>query len=606
MHVKEILDNRIMVLDGAMGTMIQQYGLTEKDFKGERFSDIGILQKGNNDLLCLTQPQIITAIHQAYLDAGADIIETNSFNSTRISMADYGMQGLITEINFEAARLARNIADDYTRKIPDKPRFVAGSVGPTNKTCSMSPDVNNPAFRALTFDDLADAYREQITALIDGGVDLLLIETIFDTLNAKAALYAAVESMQERGKNIPIMLSVTLSDTGGRTLSGQTLGAFLASVQHADILSIGLNCSFGARDMKPFLKQLAETAPYYISAYPNAGLPNRFGQYDETPETMAAQIKEFIDEGLVNIIGGCCGTTPEHIAAIAQLVTDTTPHRPHIREKVLCLSGLEELKIIPENNFINVGERCNVAGSRKFLRLISEKKYDEALGIARKQVEDGAQIIDINMDDAMLDAQNEMVTFLNLIASEPEICRVPIMIDSSKWPVILAGLKCIQGKGIVNSISLKEGEETFLAHARIIHRLGAAMIVMAFDETGQADSYDRKIAVCKRAYDLLVHNGIDPNDIIFDPNVLALATGIEEHLNYGLDFIRAVKWIKENLPGAKVSGGISNLCSMPYVQEWTWPSSIRQRQSHTQIFLRNCSPVSKMSSSTDAPTQPNG
>ena len=423
----------------------------------------------------------------------------------------------------------------------------------------MSPDVNNPAFRALTFDDLADAYREQITALIDGGVDLLLIETIFDTLNAKAALYAAVESMQERGKNIPIMLSVTLSDTGGRTLSGQTLGAFLASVQHADILSIGLNCSFGARDMKPFLKQLAETAPYYISAYPNAGLPNRFGQYDETPETMAAQIKEFIDEGLVNIIGGCCGTTPEHIAAIAQLVTDTTPHRPHIREKVLCLSGLEELKIIPENNFINVGERCNVAGSRKFLRLISEKKYDEALGIARKQVEDGAQIIDINMDDAMLDAQNEMVTFLNLIASEPEICRVPIMIDSSKWPVILAGLKCIQGKGIVNSISLKEGEETFLAHARIIHRLGAAMIVMAFDETGQADSYDRKIAVCKRAYDLLVHNGIDPNDIIFDPNVLALATGIEEHLNYGLDFIRAVKWIKENLPGAKVSGGISNL-----------------------------------------------
>ena len=625
MHVKEILDNRIMVLDGAMGTMIQQYGLTEKDFRGERFSDIGILQKGNNDLLCLTQPQIITAIHQVYLDAGADIIETNSFNSTRISMADYGMQGLITEINFEAARLARNIADDYTRKIPDKPRFVAGSVGPTNKTCSMSPDVNNPAFRALTFDDLADAYREQITALIDGGVDLLLIETIFDTLNAKAALYAAVESMQERGKNIPIMLSVTLSDTGGRTLSGQTLGAFLASVQHADILSIGLNCSFGARDMKPFLKQLAETAPYYISAYPNAGLPNRFGQYDETPETMAAQIKEFIDEGLVNIIGGCCGTTPEHIAAIAQLVTDTTPHRPHIREKVLCLSGLEELKIIPENNFINVGERCNVAGSRKFLRLISEKKYDEALGIARKQVEDGAQIIDINMDDAMLDAQNEMVTFLNLIASEPEICRVPIMIDSSKWPVILAGLKCIQGKGIVNSISLKEGEETFLAHARIIHRLGAAMIVMAFDETGQADSYDRKIAVCKRAYDLLVHDGIDPNDIIFDPNVLALATGIEEHLNYGLDFIRAVKWIKENLPGAKVSGGISNLSfsfrGNNYIREAMHAvflfHAIRAGMdmaivnpattvAHTQIFLRNCSPVSKMSSSTDAPTQPNG
>ncbi len=559
MQIQEILDHRIMVLDGAMGTMIQQYGLSESDFRGERFADITALQKGNNDLLCLTRPQIISAIHEAYLDAGADIIETNTFNANRISMSDYDMQSVVAEINFEAARLARNVADNYSAKTPDKPRFVAGSVGPTNKTCSMSPDVNDPALRTLTFDDLTDAYREQIAALIDGGVDLLLFETIFDTLNAKAALYAAEEVMQEKGKHLPIMLSVTLSDKGGRTLSGQTLDAFLSSVRHARLLSVGLNCSFGARDMKPFLKQLSETAPYYISAYPNAGLPNRFGQYDETPETMALQIKEFIDEQLVNIVGGCCGTTPEHIAAIARLAAGKQPRRPHVQRPMLSLSGLEVLNVVPENNFIHVGERCNVAGSRKFLRLISEKNYDEALEIARKQVADGAQIIDINMDDAMLDAHDEMVTFLNRIASEPDICRVPVMIDSSKWPVILAGLKCVQGKCIVNSISLKEGEATFLAHAREIHRLGAAMVVMAFDETGQADSYARKIAVCQRAYTLLTREGIDPNDIIFDPNVLALATGIDEHLNYGADFIAAVKWIKENLPGAKVSGGISNL-----------------------------------------------
>lgn len=559
MQIQEILDHRIMVLDGAMGTMIQQYGLTESDFRGERFADIDTLQKGNNDLLCLTRPQIISAIHQAYLDAGADIIETNTFNANRISMSDYAMEAVVSEINFEAARLARTVADRYTGMTPEKPRFVAGSVGPTNKTCSMSPDVNDPALRTLTFDNLAEAYREQIAALIDGGVDLLLFETIFDTLNVKAALYAAEEVMQEKGKQLPVMLSVTLSDSGGRTLSGQTLDAFLTSVQHARLLSVGLNCSFGARDMKPFLEQLAETAPYYISAYPNAGLPNRFGQYDETPETMAAQIKTFIDERLVNIVGGCCGTTPAHIAAIARLSNGMPPHRPQSKKSRLSLSGLEALHVVPENNFIHVGERCNVAGSRKFLRLISEKKYDEALEIARKQVADGAQIIDINMDDAMLDAHDEMVTFLNLVASEPDICRVPVMIDSSKWPVILAGLKCVQGKCIVNSISLKEGEATFLAHAREIHKLGAAMVVMAFDETGQADSYDRKIAVCRRAYELLVREGIDPNDIIFDPNVLALATGIDEHLNYGADFIAAVKWIKENLPGAKVSGGISNL-----------------------------------------------
>ncbi|MBQ8424093.1 MAG: methionine synthase [Coprobacter sp.] len=558
MKLTDILQQRIALLDGAMGTMIQQYALTEADFRGTRFADCEILQKGNNDILCLTQPQIISSIHEAYLRAGADIIETNSFNATRISQADYGMTAYVAEINRSAARLARAVADRFTRQTPEKPRFVAGAVGPTNKTCSMSPDVNNPAYRAVTFDNMAEAYREQMCALIEGGVDLLLIETIFDTLNVKAALYAAEVAMTTMGRRVPLMLSVTLSD-GGRTLSGQTLEAFLASVQHADVLTVGLNCSFGARDMKPYLRQLSQMAPYYISAYPNAGLPNRFGQYDETPESMAAQVQEFVDERLVNIIGGCCGTTPAHIEALSRLVAGAAPRALIAKGQELTLSGLEMLRIVPENNFINVGERCNVAGSRKFLRLISEKKYDEALEIARKQVEDGAQIIDINMDDAMLDTEKEMVTFLNLVASEPEICRVPVMLDSSKWPVVEAGLKCVQGKGIVNSISLKEGEEQFLAHARAIQRLGAAMVVMAFDEEGQADTYERKIAVCQRAYTLLTAAGIAPTDIIFDPNVLALATGIEAHADYGVDFIRATAWIKTNLSGAKVSGGISNL-----------------------------------------------
>lgn len=559
MKFSELLQKRVLVLDGAMGTMIQQYAPTEKDFRGDRFADAEILQKGNNDLLCLTQPHIISSIHEAYLDAGADLIETNSFNATTVSLGDYGMQAYAAEINRAAAQLARAAADKYTALTPDKPRFVAGSIGPTNKTCSMSPDVSDPAYRAVTFDTLADAYREQITALIEGGVDVLLIETVFDTLNAKAALFAADDAMQACGRQLPVMLSLTLSDAGGRTLSGQTLEAFLASVSHAPIFSVGLNCSFGARDMKPFLQQLAQTAPYYISAYPNAGLPNRFGQYDETPETMAAQVQEFLDGGWVNIIGGCCGTTPAHIAALARIAENAAPHRPVAKKHELCLSGLEPLRVVPENNFIDIGERCNVAGSRKFLRLISEKKYDEALDIARKQVEAGAQVIDINMDDAMLDARSEMVTFLNLVASDPEICRVPVMIDSSKWEVIEAGLKCVQGKGIVNSISLKEGEAAFLAHARLLHRLGAAMVVMAFDENGQADTFERRIAVCRRAYELLLREGIPAEDIIFDPNVLALATGIEAHLDYGVDFIRAVAWIKENLAGAKVSGGISNL-----------------------------------------------
>ena len=558
MKIEELAHERILILDGAMGTMIQQYGLTEADFRGERFSDIPGQLKGNNDLLCLTRPDIIEDIHRKYLTAGADIIETNTFNANRISQTDYHTQDAVRDINREAARLARRLADEFSTS--DKPRFVAGSVGPTNKTCSMSPDVNNPALRALTFDELAEAYLEQMSALLEEDVDALLVETIFDTLNAKAAIYAAGEAMERAGKRVPMMLSVTVSDAGGRTLSGQTLDAFLASVSHADIFSIGLNCSFGARQLKPFLEQLAVRAPYYISAYPNAGLPNSLGQYDQTPEEMAQEIGEYIREGLVNIVGGCCGTTDAYIARYPALVKDARPHVPANRPQSLCLSGLETLEMRPENNFINIGERCNVAGSRKFLRLIKEKNYEEALSIARRQVEDGAQVIDINMDDGLLDARAEMVNFLNLIASEPEIARVPVMIDSSKWEVIVAGLKCVQGKSVVNSISLKEGEEVFLAHAREVRRLGAAVVVMAFDEEGQADTYERKIAVCDRAYRLLVEKvGFPPQDIIFDPNVLAIATGMEEHDNYAVDFIRATRWIRKNLPGTHVSGGVSNL-----------------------------------------------
>lgn len=560
MKIERLARERILILDGAMGTMIQQYNLTEEDFRGERFAQIPGQMKGNNDLLCLTRPDVIQDIHRKYLVAGADIIETNTFSSTRVSMADYHVQEYVREINLAAVKLAREVADEFTLLTPEKPRFVAGSIGPTNKTCSMSPDVNNPAFRALTYDELAAAYQEQMEALLEGGVDALLIETIFDTLNAKAAIYAAGRAMDATGVRVPLMLSVTVSDTGGRTLSGQTLDAFLASVQHADIFSVGLNCSFGARQLKPFLKQLAARAPYYISAYPNAGLPNSLGKYDQTPADMAQEVKEYIREGLVNIIGGCCGTTDAYIAEYPALIAGAAPHVPAPKPENLWLSGLELLEVKPENNFINVGERCNVAGSRKFLRLINEKKYDEALSIARQQVEDGAQVIDINMDDGLLDAQAEMTTFLNLIASEPEIARVPVMIDSSKWEVIVAGLKCLQGKSIVNSISLKEGEEKFLEHARIIRRYGAAVVVMAFDERGQADTYERKIEVCERAYRLLVDRAdFNPHDIIFDPNVLAVATGMDEHNNYAVDFIRATGWIRKNLPGAHVSGGVSNL-----------------------------------------------
>ena len=558
--LETLVRQRILVLDGAMGTMIQQYHLTEHDFRGELLSGLSVQQQGNNDVLCLTRPDVISDIHRKYLEAGADIIETNTFNAQRISMADYGTESWVRDINLAGACLARTLADEYTARTPDKPRLVAGSVGPTNKTCSMSPDVNNPAFRSLTFDALVDAYTEQMEALLQGGVDVLLIETIFDTLNAKAALYAAEEAMLHVGRRVPLMLSVTVSDTGGRTLSGQTLDAFLASVQHADLFSVGLNCSFGARQLKPFLAQLAARAPYYISVYPNAGLPNSLGLYDQSPEDMAHEVLDYLDDGLVNILGGCCGTTDAYIARFVPLAAQGRPHVPADKPVHLWLSGLELMEVKPENNFINVGERCNVAGSRKFLRLINEKKYDEALGIARRQVEDGAQVLDINMDDGLLDAVQEMTTFLNLIVSEPDIARVPVMVDSSKWEVIEAGLKCLQGKAIVNSLSLKEGEDVFLAHARTVRRYGAAVVVMAFDEQGQADTYERRIAVCQRAYRLLTEQvGFPPQDIIFDPNVLAVATGMDEHNNYAVDFIRATAWIRTHLHGAHVSGGVSNL-----------------------------------------------
>ncbi|MDD3194719.1 MAG: methionine synthase [Paludibacter sp.] len=561
--MREQLKKRILVLDGAMGTMIQRHKLVEADYRGDRFADASIPQKGNNDLLVLTKPGVIGGIHREYLQAGADIIETDTFNAQRISMEDYGMAGYVREINLAAARLARKAADEQTKLTPDKPRFVAGAIGPTNKTASMSPDVNNPAYRAVSFDGLVEAYVEQMLALIEGGVDALLIETIFDTLNAKAALFAAEEAMLKAGRRVELMISATVADASGRTLSGQTIRAFLNSIAHADLLSIGLNCSFGARDLKPYLQEIAAYSNTYVSAYPNAGLPNQFGEYDESPELMAAQVKEYFDEGLVNIIGGCCGTTPDHIAAYQQLLITANPRPLPVTDRfegVLRLSGLEHLDIQPDALFVNIGERCNVAGSKQFLRLINAKQYEEALTIARKQVEEGAQVIDVNMDDAMLDSKQEMITFLNYIASEPDISRVPVMIDSSKWEVIEAGLKCLQGKCIVNSISLKEGEEDFLDKARKIKSYGAAVVVMAFDETGQADSFERKTAICQRAYDLLTQKiGFPAADIIFDPNVLAIATGIEEHNNYGVDFINTVRWIKKNLPYTRVSGGISNL-----------------------------------------------
>ncbi len=555
--MQRAIKQRILRLDGAMGTMIQSYGLREEDFRGERFADIPGQMAGNNDILVLTRPDVILDIHRRYLRAGCDIITANTFSAQRISMADYHCEAYVEEINRAAVRLAKQAASELTSD--DKPRFVVATIGPTNKTLSMSPDVNNPAFRALTFDELRDAYVEQMTAVISEGIDALLLETIFDTLNAKAALSAAEEAMTQCGRRVPLMLSITVSDKAGRTLSGQTLEAFVASVEHAPIFSIGLNCSFGASDMLPCLRTLASQAPYYITAHPNAGLPNTLGGYDQTPAMMLAEMQAFVDEGLVNIIGGCCGTTPEHLAAMEPL-TLSKPHRPAERHKRMWLSGLERMELTEEVGFVNVGERCNVAGSRKFLRLIKEGAYEEALSIARKQVEDGALVVDVNMDDGLLEAEKEMTTFLNLLGSEPEISRVPIMIDSSNWAVIRAGLKCIQGKGIVNSISLKEGEEVFLSHARELRQYGAAAVVMAFDEQGQASTFERRIEICARAYKLLTEEvGFPPEDIIFDPNVLAVATGMAEHDGYALSFIQATEWITTNLPGAHVSGGVSNL-----------------------------------------------
>lgn len=562
-NIREELEKRILVIDGAMGTMIQQYKLEEKDYRGKRFADWHKDLKGNNDLLSITQPQIIKAIHKEYLKAGADILETNTFSGTSIAMADYDMEALIYELNYESAKVARAAIEEFRKEFPEQAhiaKFVAGAMGPTTKLSSMSPNVNDPGFRSVTFDELVAAFTEQIRGLIDGGVDLLLFETITDTLNAKAALFAAQQYCEKINRRMPIMVSGTITDASGRTLSGQTTEAFLHSVSHVDLLSVGLNCAMGAKDLRPYLEELAVKAPFFVSAYPNAGLPNQFGEYDQDAHEMGHQIEEFLKAGFINIVGGCCGTTPSHIKRIADLAKNFKPRQKPKADHLMHLSGLEAVTLRPESNFMNVGERTNVTGSKKFLRLIKEQKFEEALSVAREQVEGGAQVIDVNMDEGMLDSEAAMTTFLNLVASEPDICKVPIMIDSSKWSVIEAGLKCVQGKAIVNSISLKEGEEKFIEQAHKIRQYGAAVIVMAFDEVGQADTYQRRIEICKRAYDILVQKvNFPPEDIIFDPNIFPVATGMEEHRLNALDFFNATKWIKENLPFAKVSGGVSNV-----------------------------------------------
>ncbi|HKJ41864.1 MAG TPA: methionine synthase, partial [Sunxiuqinia sp.] len=558
--IREELKNRVLVLDGAMGTMIQKYSLTEEDFRTEDFFALKNELFGNNDLLSITRPDIVRDIHAEFLEAGSDILETNTFNANKISQADYHTEDWVKAMNIASAKIAREVADEFTAKDPGKPRYVAGALGPTNKTLSLSPDVNDPGYRATTFDLIKEAYREQVEGLLDGGVDLLLVETIFDTLNAKAALFAIEEVLEKRGMRLPVMVSGTITDASGRTLSGQTVEAFLNSVRHIDLLSIGLNCSLGAKDMRPYLEEMSKKAPFYISAYPNAGLPNQFGEYDETPEEMATQVKDFLDNHFVNIIGGCCGTTPDHIRKFAGIAEASEPHLKQRNDELTRFSGLEPVTITAETNFVNIGERCNVSGSRKFARLIRDEKYEEALAVARDQVENGAQVIDVNLDDAMLDAKKEMVTFLNLLMAEPDIAKLPIMVDSSKWEVIEAGLKCLQGKAIVNSISMKEGEEQFLEQALKVKRYGAAVVVMAFDEKGQADNFERRIEICERAYKLLTEKiGFPAEDIIFDPNILTIGTGMEEHNNYAVDFINSVRWIKEHLPHAKTSGGVSNV-----------------------------------------------
>ncbi|MGR1218569.1 methionine synthase [Metapseudomonas otitidis] len=558
--LQQALKERILILDGGMGTMIQSYKLQEEDYRGARFADWPSDVKGNNDLLLLSQPQVIAEIERAYLDAGADILETNTFNATRVSQADYGMEALVYELNVAGARVARQVADAKTLETPDRPRFVAGVLGPTSRTCSISPDVNNPGYRNVTFDELVENYTEATRGLIEGGADLILIETIFDTLNAKAAIFAVQQVFEEDGVELPIMISGTITDASGRTLSGQTTEAFWNSVRHARPISVGLNCALGAKELRPYLAELAAKAEAHVSAHPNAGLPNAFGEYDETPAEMAAVVEEFAASGLLNIVGGCCGTTPPHIQAIAEAVAKHKPRALPDIPKACRLSGLEPFTIDRNSLFVNVGERTNITGSAKFARLIREENYTEALEVALQQVEAGAQVIDINMDEGMLDSKAAMVTFLNLIAGEPDISRVPIMIDSSKWEVIEAGLKCIQGKGIVNSISMKEGVEQFKHHARLCKRYGAAVVVMAFDEVGQADTAARKKEICKRSYDILVNEvGFPPEDIIFDPNIFAVATGIEEHNNYAVDFIEACAYIRDELPHALSSGGVSNV-----------------------------------------------
>jgi len=558
--IQKELEKRILIIDGAMGTMIQRYKPTEEDYRGERFKDYEHPLKGNNDLLSITRPKMIEEIHRAYLDAGADIIETNTFNSNPLSLADYKMSELTYELNLASAKIAKKVAAEYTKKNPAKPRYVAGALGPTNRTTSLSPDVNDPGYRAVTYDDVVNGYTEQLRGLVDGGVDLLLVETIFDSLNGKAALFAIESFFEKTGKRLPIMVSVTITDASGRTLSGQTIEAFLTSVRHENLLSIGLNCALGAKDMRPYLEVLAKNAPYYVSCYPNAGLPNQFGEYDETPATMCVQIQDFLSNGFINIVGGCCGTTPDHIKAIADAAAKTAPRKVPVADTLFHLSGLEGVTLFPGSNFMNIGERTNITGSKKFSKLITSGDFEGALAVARDQVDGGAQVIDINMDEAMIDSKAAMVKFLNLIAAEPDISKLPIMIDSSKWEVIEAGLKCIQGKGIVNSISMKEGVEKFKEQAHKVKKYGAATVVMAFDEKGQADTLERRIEICKRAYDILTKEvDFPPQDIIFDPNIFPVATGMEEHRRNALDFFEATAWIKKNLPFAKVSGGVSNV-----------------------------------------------
>ena len=576
--LRQLASERILLLDGGMGTMLQARKFDEAGFRGARFADWPRDLRGNNDLLTLTQKDAVLDIHLSYFRAGADIVSTNTFSSTAIAQADYGMEGLVAELNREAAKLVREAAS-IVAKEDGKPRFVAGAIGPTNRTASISPDVNNPGFRAVSFDDLKRAYAEQATALLEGGVDILLVETIFDTLNAKAALYAIAELEEARGEKLPVMVSGTITDRSGRMLSGQTPEAFWNSVRHAAPLSVGLNCALGAKEMRAHMAEIARVADTLTCAYPNAGLPNEFGLYDESPGHMAELLSDFASSGLVNIVGGCCGTTPDHMRAIAQAVAGKTPRQIPEIKPLFRLSGLEPFTLTPEIPFVNVGERTNVTGSAKFKKLIMAGDYAAGLAIAREQVESGAQIIDVNMDEGLLDSENAMTTFLNLIASEPDIARVPVMIDSSKFTVIEAGLKCVQGKAVVNSISLKEGEQAFIDHAKIVRRYGAAVVVMAFDEKGQADSIERKTAICRRAYDILVNQvGFPPQDIIFDPNIFAVATGIEEHNPYGAAFIEAARWIRQNLPHVHISGGVSNL-------SFAFRGNERVREAMHSVFL---------------------